>query len=144
MARASRVRPSGILPIAHCSGQLVHKTKPDVNNRGRTFHTQNIEIKHILSYGLLPIYLPTKSVGRFVVDHTTNQQSDTRDSGPGPSAKTAARRDRRGTRSMNAQQLLQEISDYCRQAGLAESTFGRRAVNDGKLANRLRNGGRIT
>src|SRR5262249_42676976 len=45
---------------------------------------------------------------------------------------------------MNAQQLLQEISDYCRQTGLAESTFGRRAVNDGKLANRLRNGGRIT
>jgi hypothetical protein len=45
---------------------------------------------------------------------------------------------------MNAQQLLQEISDYCRTAGLAESTFGRRAVNDGKLANRLRNGGRIT
>src|SRR5262249_2290050 len=36
------------------------------------------------------------------------------------------------------------ISDYCRQTGLAESTFGRRAVNDGKLANRLRNGGRIT
>jgi hypothetical protein len=47
-------------------------------------------------------------------------------------------------RAMNAQQLLQEISDYCRQTGLAESTFGRRAVNDGKLAARLRNGGRIT
>jgi hypothetical protein len=45
---------------------------------------------------------------------------------------------------MNAQQLLQEISDYCRQTGLAESTFCRRAVNDGKLASRLRNGGRIT
>ena len=45
---------------------------------------------------------------------------------------------------MNAQQLLQQISDYCRQTGLAESTFGRRAVNDGKLASRLRNGGRIT
>ena len=45
---------------------------------------------------------------------------------------------------MNAQQLLQEICDYCRQTGLAESTFGRRAVNDGKLAARLRNGGRIT
>jgi hypothetical protein len=45
---------------------------------------------------------------------------------------------------MNAQQLLQEISNYCRQTGLAESTFGRRAVNDGKLAARLRNGGRIT
>ena len=45
---------------------------------------------------------------------------------------------------MNAQELLQEISDYCRQTGLAESTFGRRAVNDGKLASRLRRGGRIT
>jgi hypothetical protein len=49
-----------------------------------------------------------------------------------------------GVTTMNAQQLLQEISDYCRQTGLAESTFGRRAVNDGKLASRLRNGGRIT
>src|SRR5271167_2777109 len=45
---------------------------------------------------------------------------------------------------MTAQELLGQISDYCRQTGLAESTFGRRAVNDGKLANRLRNGGRIT
>jgi len=45
---------------------------------------------------------------------------------------------------MNAQDLLQEISDYCRRSGLAESTFGRRAVNDGKLTSRLRNGGRIT
>ena len=45
---------------------------------------------------------------------------------------------------MTAQELLAEITDYCRHAGLAESTFGRRAVNDGKLANRLRNGGRIT
>jgi hypothetical protein len=44
----------------------------------------------------------------------------------------------------NAQELLQEISDYCRHSGLAESTFGRRAVNDGKLTARLRNGGRIT
>src|SRR5215468_10320355 len=46
--------------------------------------------------------------------------------------------------AMNAQDLLHEISEYCRHTGLAESTFGRRAVNDGKLANRLRNGGRIT
>src|SRR5215212_587907 len=46
--------------------------------------------------------------------------------------------------AMNAQELLQEISDYCRRTGLAESTFGRRAVNDGKLAARLRQGGRIT
>jgi hypothetical protein len=40
--------------------------------------------------------------------------------------------------------ILREISDFCRETGLAESTFGRRAVNDGKLASRLRNGGRIT
>lgn len=45
---------------------------------------------------------------------------------------------------MNADELLQEISTYCRGAGLAESTFGRVAVNDGKLVERLRNGGRIT
>src|SRR5262249_48256243 len=51
---------------------------------------------------------------------------------------------RRGVRPMNAQDLLQEIADYCRHSGLAESTFGRRAVNDGKLTARLRNGGRIT
>src|SRR5262249_25687601 len=50
----------------------------------------------------------------------------------------------RGRRwAMNAQQLLQEISDYCRRTGLAQSTFGRRAVTDGKLTARLRNGGRI-
>ena len=45
---------------------------------------------------------------------------------------------------MNAQDLLQEIAEYCRHTGLAESTFGRRAVNDGKLTSRLRHGGRIT
>jgi len=45
---------------------------------------------------------------------------------------------------MNAQELLQQIAEYCRHTGVAESTFGRRAVNDGKLTARLRNGGRIT
>ena len=45
---------------------------------------------------------------------------------------------------MKPAELLQEISDYCRWAGLAESTFGRQAVNDGKLVRRLREGGRIT
>src|SRR5258708_19266011 len=45
---------------------------------------------------------------------------------------------------MNAQEVLQQIADYWRSTGLAESTFGRRAVNDGKLTARLRNGGRIT
>ncbi len=42
------------------------------------------------------------------------------------------------------EQILAEITEFCRSRGLAESTFGRRAVNDGKLASRLRNGGRIT
>src|SRR2546423_6958814 len=49
-----------------------------------------------------------------------------------------------GRPSMEAEQLLTEISDYCRRVGMAESTFGRRAVNDGKLVSRLRIGGRIT
>jgi SAM-dependent methyltransferase len=45
---------------------------------------------------------------------------------------------------MTAEQLLGEIADYCRSVGMAESTFGRRAVNDGKLVGRLRIGGRVT
>jgi hypothetical protein len=40
--------------------------------------------------------------------------------------------------------LLDSIADFCRQAGMAESTFGRRAVNDGKLVARLRYGARVT
>jgi len=40
--------------------------------------------------------------------------------------------------------LLQEISGYCRRVGMAESTFGRLSVNDGKLVSRLRFGGRVT
>jgi hypothetical protein len=40
--------------------------------------------------------------------------------------------------------LLQDIAEYCRGAGIAESTFGRLAVNDGKLVGRLRLGGRVT
>jgi hypothetical protein len=40
--------------------------------------------------------------------------------------------------------LLREISSFCQQSGMAESTFGRRAVNDGKFVARLRFGGRIT
>jgi hypothetical protein len=46
--------------------------------------------------------------------------------------------------SMDAAGLLAEISEYCRQARMAETTFGRRAVNDGKFASRLRYGGRVT
>ncbi len=40
--------------------------------------------------------------------------------------------------------LLESISDFCRHNGIAESTFGRRAVNDGKFVSRLRDGARIT
>ena len=43
-----------------------------------------------------------------------------------------------------ARELIEEIADFCRASGLAESTFGRAAINDGKLVSRLRNGGRIT
>jgi SAM-dependent methyltransferase len=42
------------------------------------------------------------------------------------------------------EQILTEISDYCRETRTAESTFGRQAVNDGKLVSRLRDGARIT
>ncbi len=45
---------------------------------------------------------------------------------------------------MSTSDLLVEISDFCRSFGLAESTFGRAAINDGKLVSRLKNGGRIT
>ena len=40
--------------------------------------------------------------------------------------------------------LLDSISEFCRSTGIAESTFGRRAVNDGKFVARLRDGARIT
>ena len=45
---------------------------------------------------------------------------------------------------MKNDQILSQISEFCRQADMAESTFGRRAVNDGKLVHRLREGKRIT
>jgi hypothetical protein len=40
--------------------------------------------------------------------------------------------------------LLGSIADFCRRTGMAESTFGRRAVNDGKFVSRLRDGARVT
>src|SRR5690242_5464456 len=105
--------------------------------------------------GLVPIYNPTEIVGQFVVDpHRQNwshsggprRTQDERQAAPihGSDPMARDRRKPAGAIAMNAQELLQEISDYCRQTGLAESTFGRRAVNDGKLASRLRHGGRIT
>jgi hypothetical protein len=45
---------------------------------------------------------------------------------------------------MERSDILKEIARYCRQAGMAESTFGRKAVNDGKLVGRIRDGGRIS
>lgn len=36
--------------------------------------------------------------------------------------------------------LIRGISRFCRQTGIAETTFGRLAVNDGKLIGRLRAG----
>jgi hypothetical protein len=45
---------------------------------------------------------------------------------------------------MKNDQILSLITEFCRQANMAETTFGRRAVNDGKLVHRLREGKRIT
>src|SRR5258708_544094 len=45
---------------------------------------------------------------------------------------------------MKNDEILAQISAFCRQADMAESTFGRRTVNDGKLVARLREGKRIT
>ncbi|AXS40943.1 hypothetical protein [Breoghania sp. L-A4] len=45
---------------------------------------------------------------------------------------------------MERSRILDEIARYCRAAGMAESTFGRMAVNDGKLVGRIRDGGRIS
>ncbi len=46
---------------------------------------------------------------------------------------------------MDEQSLfISEIETYCRNTGIAESTFGRRAVNDGKFVSRLREGGGVT
>src|SRR5471032_2526454 len=49
-----------------------------------------------------------------------------------------------GQATATADQILGEIRDYCRATRTAESTFGRRVVNDGKLVSRLRDGARIT
>src|SRR5258708_20753785 len=52
--------------------------------------------------------------------------------------------ERRRQTTATADQILGEIRDYCRATRTAESTFGRRVVNDGKLVSRLRDGARIT
>ncbi|MBT3990057.1 MAG: hypothetical protein HOG95_01360 [Rhodospirillaceae bacterium] len=40
--------------------------------------------------------------------------------------------------------LIAEIEQYCRETGVAESTFGRHVVNDGKFVSRLRDGKGVT
>lgn len=41
-------------------------------------------------------------------------------------------------------QIIAEIETFCSTHGMAESTFGFRAANDGKFVSRLRNGRRVT
>lgn len=43
-----------------------------------------------------------------------------------------------------SQKLLKEIEDFLASAPLAPATFGRKAVNDGKLVSRLRAGSSVT
>lgn len=45
---------------------------------------------------------------------------------------------------MSTTELLAAIETYCALHGMAESTFGRQAVNDGKLVARLRAGKTLT
>lgn len=40
--------------------------------------------------------------------------------------------------------LLKEITEFCREVAISESTFGRRAMNDGKFVDRIRQGGGLT
>lgn len=47
-------------------------------------------------------------------------------------------------RMNESQKLLREIEGFIRSADIAETTFGRKAVNDGKLVSRLRGGGSVT
>ncbi|MEZ5709900.1 MAG: hypothetical protein R3E02_10990 [Blastomonas sp.] len=44
----------------------------------------------------------------------------------------------------DTQILLEQIEQACRRMQMAQSTFGRLAVNDGKLVSRLQQGGRVT
>lgn len=44
----------------------------------------------------------------------------------------------------DAQVLLAQIEEACRRLKMAQTTFGRLAVNDGKLVTRLQSGGRVT
>ena len=45
---------------------------------------------------------------------------------------------------MSKDQLLTAVIEFCQENKMAESTFGRKAVNDGKFVSRLRTGARVT
>ena len=45
---------------------------------------------------------------------------------------------------MSKDQLLTAVIEFCKEYKMAESTFGRKAVNDGKFVSRLRTGARVT
>ena len=45
---------------------------------------------------------------------------------------------------MSKDQLLSAVIEFCQEYKMAESTFGRKAVNDGKFVSRLRTGARVT
>jgi len=44
----------------------------------------------------------------------------------------------------DAETLLTQIDEACRRLKIAQTTFGRQAVNDGKFVSRLQQGGRVT
>ena len=84
----------------------------------------------------MPTKIPTFQVGTDFVDVGVPRRNSPRRFGT-----------KSGTREnvvLEGQSLLEEISEFCRKNGLAESTFGRLAINDGKLMSRLRTGGRVT
>ena len=45
---------------------------------------------------------------------------------------------------MSKDKLLTAVIEFCQEYKMAESTFGRKAVNDGKFVSRLRTGARVT
>src|SRR5262249_49319706 len=78
-----------------------------------------------------PKNLPTLVVGRQRCSNTTRRKPAM----DGAATDGASRPKRSGN-----EELVSEIVAFCRRVGMAESTFGRRAVNDGKFVSRLRVG----
>lgn len=47
-------------------------------------------------------------------------------------------------RMITNQSIIETIEKHCEKQGMAETTFGKKAVNDGKLLSRLRDGKSIS